>query len=268
MTILQEIIKVFRKENNAWLDYNEIYDLMDKSCFGPNKYGERGKRNIVYRLILGNDLFDVDENSRPKKFRLSSIAIEEKDIDEIENVISTGETKIFINNTVFEEIKFSYEKDYEREIVDNFKLIFGKDAVYYDIKKKVGDRICDGIVFNRKNKKVYIVEAELFTHGLWEHIVPQIIEFFNGMKEEKTKHRLKYDVDWKEQDKLAIIEAIDNQNYDIMVIIDKITFEIKSVQKSISELIKNFVKNKKVDILFKEFNVFINEEQNKIFRIN
>ena len=66
MRMIDNIVNIFKDEINIWLDYNEIFERMDKSLFGPNKHGERGKRNIVYRILLGySDLFDVDENFRP-----------------------------------------------------------------------------------------------------------------------------------------------------------------------------------------------------------
>ncbi len=69
MRMIDNIVNIFKDENNIWLDYNEIFERMGKSLFGPNKQGERGKRNIVYRILLGYaDLFDIDENFRPKKF--------------------------------------------------------------------------------------------------------------------------------------------------------------------------------------------------------
>lgn len=266
-TLLQEIIGILKKKDNQWLDYNEIYDLMNKSLFGPNKHGERGKRNIVYRLIVGNPLFEIDDNFRPKKFRLKQHVFKEKDVAEVETVYSTSETRIFTKDNNYEEVLFTEEDDFENEIRDNYKLIFGQDAIYYDVKRKIGNRICDGIVFNPKNKKVYIVEAELFIHDLYGHIVPQIIDFFNGMKDEKTKQSLKYEIEWKKDDQLEIIKAIDKESYDIVVVIDRITFKIEDVQKNISELIKHFVKNKDVNIIFREFNVFIDKDKGRIFRV-
>jgi len=267
VTILQEIINVFKKKGNAWLDYNEIYELMNKSLFGPNKYGVRGHKNIVYRIILGNPLFDVDPNFKPKKFKLKQQVFAEKDTSEVETVYSTSETKVFANDDIFEEVQFTEEPDFEKEIKENYKFIFGPDAKYYDVKSKIGNRICDGIVFNPKNKKVYILEVELFIHDLYGHIVPQIIDFFNGMKDEKTKRALKYNIEWEKGDELSIIKTIDEENYDIVVVIDRITFKIEEVQNNISELIKNFVKNKDINIIFREFNVFVDKNQNKIFRI-
>lgn len=59
-TQMQDIIRVYRKNGNPWLDYNEIYTQMNKSLFGPNKYGEAGQKRIVYRYLLGNEMFDED----------------------------------------------------------------------------------------------------------------------------------------------------------------------------------------------------------------
>lgn len=83
-------------------------------------------------------------------------------------------------------------------------MIFGPDAAYYDIKKKIGKRICDAIVFNPKTKRLYVVENELFIHDLYGHIIPQIIEFFNGMRDEETKNNLKFNVAWDKRDESAI----------------------------------------------------------------
>lgn len=87
------------------------------------------------------------------------------------------------------------------------------------------------------------------------------------MSNEKVRHKLKYEIEWEEKHKLPVIEAIDNGNYDIAVVIDKITFQIDEVSKNISELVKHLVQNKRTKIIFKEFNVFIDEDQNKIFRL-
>ncbi len=59
------------------------------------------------------------------------------------------------------------------------------------------------------------------------HIIPQIIDFFNAMKNDDVKMKVKYDIKWPEDLKLKIIEAIDKENYEIVVIIDKIDFKIK-----------------------------------------
>ncbi|HII16217.1 MAG TPA: hypothetical protein HA362_07990 [Nanoarchaeota archaeon] len=264
---IQAIINVFKKNKNKLLDYNEIYEQMDKSVFGSNKWGVQGQKNIVYRLMLGNPLFEINENYIPKKFKVRLNVLKAKDLPGVENIYSTGDTSIFVDNKKFEEVKFPSEKDFENEIKSNHELIFGKNTSYYDIKSKVGNRRCDGLVFDPKNKRGYIVEAELSIHSLYGHIIPQIIDFFTNMKDAQTKDDLKWGIPWKKNEKLDIHEAIDKERYDIIVILDKINFETDEAKNNIAELIKNFVKNKDMQILFREFNVYLGPKKKKIFRV-
>ena len=71
MSVLTSIIEIFENNGNNWLDYSEVYSKLNPNLFGPNKNGDQGKKNIVSReLVVNTDLFDVDENYRPQKFRL------------------------------------------------------------------------------------------------------------------------------------------------------------------------------------------------------
>lgn len=266
--MIDAIVEVYKSNANAWLDYNEIYERMDKGLFGPNKHGERGKRNIVYRLLLGySDLFEVDEKFRPKKFRLALEPGDQKDL-ELKAKYSVGESTIYLNNKKYEEIAFSLEQDFEEEVRDNHKLVFGEKSSYYDVKKKIGSKICDALVYDEELGKVLVIENELFIHDLWGHIIPQIIEFFNGMNDEQTKMNLKYKVDWNDSHKLSIIEAIDKASYEIVVVIDRLTFDIKKAKRDINELVKHFVRNKDIKIHFKEFKVFVSDEGEKLYQVS
>ena len=102
------------------------------------------------------------------------------------------------------------------------------------------------------------------------HIIPQVIGFFNGIRTDNVKMKLKYDVDWNitEAEKLKLIEAVDKSDFDIVIIIDKIVPDIIIQQKSINELVSRFADNKQIRIYFKEFKVFVNKNNNKMFEIN
>ncbi|MCP3776118.1 hypothetical protein NLX71_22920 [Paenibacillus sp. MZ04-78.2] len=267
MRIIDHIIEVYKSNSNQWLDYNEIYQRLDVSIFGPNKHGERGKRNIVYRLLLNySDLFEVDENYRPKKFRLALNETEHEDVN-LKKKYTSGESRLFRNNEVFQEVAFSIEEDFEQEVQKNHKYIFGEKSHYYDIKKKIGSRICDGFVYDEELGKLLVIENELVIHDLWGHIIPQIIEFFNGMNDEKTKMKLKYEVKWKEEHKLSVIEAIDKASYEIVVVIDQITFDMKKARKDINELLKHFTRNNDIRIYFKQFKVFSSPSGEFLYQI-
>jgi hypothetical protein len=268
MRIIDHIINVYKNHSNEWLDYNEIYKNLDLSIFGPNKHGERGKKNIVYRLLLNYpDLFEIDENYRPKKFRLAINETEHEDVN-TKKKYTLGESILFHNDQVFQEVAFSIEDDFEQEVQKNHKYVFGEKSYYYEIKKKIGSRICDGFVYDEELGKLLVIENELVIHDLWGHIIPQIIEFFNGMNDEKTKMKLKYEVNWKEEHKLSVIEAIDKSLFEIVVVIDQITFDMKKARKDINELVKHFTRNKEVRIYFKQFKVFTSNTDEKIFQIS
>ena len=271
MTIIGSIVEIYKNNNNPWLDYNEIYEKLDKNLFGKNKHGERGQKNIVYRLLLSYDkLFVIDESYRPKKFRLKSHDGLIDDTMSKQIKYSTGESRIFFNNVEYNIIEHGGEREFEQEVINNYKLIFGENSIYFDLKKKLGSNICDGFVYDQDEKRLIIVETEIVIHDLWRHIIPQIIGFFNAIKKEEVRMKLKYEIDWGINDnlKLELIESIDKSDFDIVVVIDKISFEIMDKMESINELVKIFSNNKNMNVFFKELKVYINENNEKIYEVN
>jgi hypothetical protein len=271
MTILASIIDTFEKNGNNWLDYSEIYSKLNQNLFGPNKNGEQGKKNIVSRhLVVNTDVFDVDENYRPRKYRLKTQGgLINQTFINTQIKYNYGDSRIIYNNNEFKILEFSSENDFEMEVISNYKMIFGVNSIYIDIKKKLGNKICDGFVFDKALNRLIIIENELCIHDLWGHIIPQIIGFFNGIKEDVVKTKLKWEVDWgvSNTEKLFLIEAIDKSEFDIVVVIDKITPEIINQQKSISNLVAEFAKNINIKIYFKELKIFENNKSERIYLI-
>jgi hypothetical protein len=272
MSILSSTIEIFEKNGNNWLDYSEIYSKLDPNLFGPNKNGEQGKKNMVSRNIVGNiDLFDVDENYRPKKYKLKTQSgnITTQFVN-TQIKYSYGDSKLLYNNIEYKILEFSSEDDFEDEVKNNYKMIFGDNSVYIDLKKKLGNRICDGFVFDKTLNRLIIVENELCIHDLWGHIIPQIIGFFNAIKTDEVKMKLKYDINWgvTDAEKLMLIESIDKSEFDIIVVIDKMIPEIINQQKSINKLVSEFAKNNNIKIYFKELKIFINVSNEKIYQVS
>lgn len=272
MSILSSIIEIFEGNDNNWLDYSEIYSKLNPNLFGPNKNGEQGKKNMVSRHLVGNnDLFDVDENFRPKKYKLKTQNgnINVKFIN-TQIKYTYGDSKIIFNNNEYKILEFSSEEDFEDEVMENFKMVFGDNSIYIDLKKKLGNRICDGFVYDKNLNRLIIVENELCIHDLWSHIIPQIIGFFNAIRTDDVKMKLKYNIDWgiSDSEKLLLVESIDKSDFDIVVVIDKMTPEIINQQRSINNLISEFAKNKNIKIYFKEFKVFINDSNEKMYQVS
>jgi hypothetical protein len=272
MSILASIIEIFENNNNDWLNYSEIYSKLNPNLFGFNKNGDQGKKNMVSRhLVINTDIFDVDENFRPKKYRLKTQnGIINQQFINTQIKYNYGDSKLILNTTEYKLIEFSTEEDFEEEVIKNFKMIFGDKSIYIDIKKKLGNRICDGFVFDKALNRLIIVENELCIHDLWGHIIPQIIGFFNGIKEESVKTKLKWEINWgvNDTEKLMLIESVDKSDFDIVVVIDKITSEIINQQKSISNLVAEFAKNVNIRIYFKELKIYENDKKEKIYQVS
>jgi hypothetical protein len=84
------------------------------------------------------------------------------------------------------------EGEFERMVEEHAKDIFGEHSIYLEkhrLRTKSGiGSIPDGyvIVFGDQ-PQWHIIEVELSTHPLYEHIVPQISKFINGIKNPSTQ---------------------------------------------------------------------------------
>jgi hypothetical protein len=105
---------------------------------------------------------------------------------------------IFTQKKRIPEVVFNFEKDFEKEIFDNYKLLFGNQTILIDAKRKIsskeiGATIPDGFLFDLSDKnepKFYLIEVELKKHSFWNHIVPQITKFFGFYKNQEQRLEL------------------------------------------------------------------------------
>lgn len=80
------------------------------------------------------------------------------------------------------------EVEFEDLVREHTEDIFGKQSIYFDIKKKLKSTsgICsipDAYVINLDSTPTWhIVEIELSVHPLYEHVVTQISKFIGGIK--------------------------------------------------------------------------------------
>jgi hypothetical protein len=84
------------------------------------------------------------------------------------------------------------EGEFERIVEDHAKDIFGEQSIYLEkhrLRTKSGiGSIPDGyVIVFRDQPQWHIIEVELSTHPLYEHIVPQISKFINGIKNPSTQ---------------------------------------------------------------------------------
>lgn len=98
----------------------------------------------------------------------------------------------------FEEKRYSTEEEFETFLIRNSQLLFGKESIFIDAKKKIasktmGGAIPDGFVFNLadlENPEFYLVEVELCKHDFFRHIFPQITKFLSFFKNPKSQSEL------------------------------------------------------------------------------
>src|SRR4030042_2259336 len=88
------------------------------------------------------------------------------------------------------------EDEFERMVKEHARDIFGKQSIYLDLKQKLKSKsgigsIPDGYVIIFGDEPCWhIVEAELSSHPLYEHIVQQISKFINSIKNFATQREI------------------------------------------------------------------------------
>lgn len=104
--------------------------------------------------------------------------------------------KLISGEKTYNYYEFQLEKDLEGKIVEYSKEIFGKDTIYFDIKKKISNdkiiSIPDGYLIDftfENNPQLYIIENELVSHDVFKHIGEQILKFAVSYK--ASGHKLK-----------------------------------------------------------------------------
>ena len=156
---------------------------------------------------------------------------------------------------VYSQYSYSLEADFEKMVVANVDSIFGKDGIYFDIKKligkpKKGATIPDGYYLDltfHADPHLYLVEVELNSHDVYGHIGEQLLRF--GISSEMDKYKMKnlllsaIQEDSKKQKKLNDFykrstfnnnsELLDKVIFDnkpaAIVIIDEATEELNNV---------------------------------------
>ena len=175
--------------------------------------------------------------------------------------------------------EYQLEKDFEQDVVANYRHIFGNDTIYIDIKKKIGDNIVtipDGYLLDftfPNNPRLYIIENELSVHDAYKHIGTQLLKFAVSYKQSRLKIK-HYILDYlsKMPNDMTFIEKkasemryrnidamletmIYRDTVDAIVIIDNSSVELENVLSHLSM---------KIDII--EFRAYENRTGNRIYK--
>jgi predicted transport protein len=76
-----------------------------------------------------------------------------------------------------------------------FKDIFGEDSLYFDVRHILKaasgiSSIPDAYVISLSRSELYIVENELASHPVYDHIVKQLTKFINGIENQDTRSQI------------------------------------------------------------------------------
>lgn len=88
------------------------------------------------------------------------------------------------------------EDEFERVVKEHTREIFGEQSIYLDLKQKLKSRsgigsIPDGyVIILGDSPQWHIVEVELSSHQLYDHIVNQVGRFINGIKNPVTQKNI------------------------------------------------------------------------------
>lgn len=87
------------------------------------------------------------------------------------------------------------EKEFHPIIKKYSKEIFGEDSLYFDVKHALKTisgigTIPDAYVICLSRKEWYVVENELASHSIYDHIVKQLTKFINGIENQNTRTQI------------------------------------------------------------------------------
>jgi predicted transport protein len=103
---------------------------------------------------------------------------------------------ILIDGVTYRLVTPKDEAAIEKSIQENSHHIFGEDSFYFDVKKVIRSKsgiasIPDGyaILFEPKPRWC-IIEVELASHPLYDHLIPQLSKFNRGIADTQTRKKL------------------------------------------------------------------------------
>ena len=182
--------------------------------------------------------------------------------------------RLLYNNLNYNYFEYQTEKEFEYVIIENSYQIFGKQSVYIDIKKRIGDNIItipDGYLIDfsfEGDPRLYIIENELSSHDPYKHIGSQILKFAISYKASGRKIKaflLEHII--ADKAKIEIVEkGLKHAGYrNIDAFLESIIFEkpvaaIVIIDRATEEL-ENVLSQLTMDTDILEFQTFVNESE-------
>jgi hypothetical protein len=168
------------------------------------------------------------------------------------------------------------EKEFHPMVKEHSKEIFGEDSIYFDLKYKLRSKsgiaaIPDAYVINlSKPSEWYIIENELASHEVYDHIVPQVSKFVDSIEELETQKSIVDALDneinqnkvLKEhiekmtgQDTFRFLSKLISRPPRIVIVINEVVPEIERANKSLKRLANTEIV---------EFRTFVREDGSNV----
>lgn len=197
--------------------------------------------------------------------------------------------KMLIENQEYSEYEYTSEDEFEKDLVENAKMVFGTKSIYIDVKKLLKKRftnssVPDGYLLDytiEARPKLYLIENELKGHSIRDHIAPQLVQFaFNykhnllEIKNIIINNMLDNNIDidlisknagYRNADDM-ITNIISKEKLGIIIPIDEVSDELKELKNLFRfdiELLKfkKFVYKQKYIFSYDKFNEDLEAEQ-------
>jgi predicted transport protein len=87
------------------------------------------------------------------------------------------------------------EKEFHPMIKEHYREIFGEDSIYFDVKQVIRassgiGSIPDAYVIKLNPPQWYVIENELATHPIYDHITNQLTKFINGIENQNARNQI------------------------------------------------------------------------------
>jgi len=161
--------------------------------------------------------------------------------------------KVLFNEKEYCEYEYRDEAEFEKDIVDHAKKVFGNKTIYIDVKKLIkakykNSSIPDGYLFDytvEARPKLYLIENELKSHSIRDHIAPQLVQFaFNykynllEIKDIIVNNMIDNDIDIDSIAKNAsyrnadamITDIISKEKLGVIIPIDEVSDELRELK--------------------------------------
>ena len=104
---------------------------------------------------------------------------------------------VLIDGVRYQLITPESESWFEKAIQSNCEHIFGPASFYFDVKSKIKSKagvvsIPDGYVifFTPQKARWAIIEVELASHSIYNHVIPQLSKFNSGIEDSSARRKL------------------------------------------------------------------------------